>query len=126
MFGVAERRVVEERADGGQAGVAGAGAVVAFLFQVVEEGPDDGGVEIGQVQLARLLAGALTHEAQDQPPGVAVGGDGVGAGVALPGQPFGEVRLEGGASALMTTPPAGGLVRMTRFTVRFRCWRSRR
>ena len=50
VLGVAERRVVEQRADGSQTSVPGAGAVVALLFQVVQEGPDDGGVEVCQVQ----------------------------------------------------------------------------
>jgi hypothetical protein len=66
-----------------------------LLLQVVQERSDHGGVEVGQVQLAWLLAHLVLHEAQQKPPGVPVGGDGVRAGVALAGQPFGEKRLEG-------------------------------
>ena len=87
MLGVAQRRVAEEGADGGQPGVAGAGAVVALVFEVVEEGADQRGVQVGEVELGGLLAGPVAHEAQQQAPGVPVGGDGVRAGVALADQP---------------------------------------
>jgi hypothetical protein len=42
----------------GETGVAGAGAVVALVFEVVQEAGDKGRVEIGEVELCRLLAGA--------------------------------------------------------------------
>ena len=42
-----------------------------------------------------LLAGAAGGEGEQQPPGVAVGGDGLAAGVPLAGQPVGEERLQG-------------------------------
>ena len=38
----------------------------------------------------------LGGERQEQPPGVAVGGDGLRAGMPLPGQPVGEERLQVG------------------------------
>ena len=50
-------------------------------------------VQIVEVQLKRLFAGLVLGEAQQQPEGVAVGGDGVRAGVALGDQTFGEERL---------------------------------
>src|SRR5216684_9355709 len=59
VFGVTQRRVAEEGADGGQARVPGAHAVAPFLLQVVQEAGDEGRVEVGQVQLAGLLAGAV-------------------------------------------------------------------
>ena len=43
----------------------------------------------------RLFAGALLSEAQQQPPGVPIGGHGVRAGVALAHEAFGEEGLEG-------------------------------
>ena len=42
----------------------------------------------------RLFVGLSGSEAQQQPEGVTVGGDGVGAGAALAGQPVGEERLQ--------------------------------
>ena len=75
--------------------VAGAHAVAAFLLEVVQEAADERGVQVAQVQPARLLAGAVVRVAQQQPPGVTVGGDGVDAGVALVDQPLGEERFQG-------------------------------
>ena len=47
-------------------------------------------------------------EAEQQPPGVAVGGDGVRAGAALADEPVGEERLAGwGRARLMARRPAG-------------------
>ena len=46
VLGVAQGCVGEHRAQRRQAGVAGAGAVVALVFEVVEEREDDGGVEV--------------------------------------------------------------------------------
>ena len=59
VLGVAQGGEAEEAADGGQAGVAGADAVVAFGLEVVEEVADQLGVEVGQVELVGLLAAAL-------------------------------------------------------------------
>ena len=84
VLGVLERRVVKQRADRGQAGVAGADAVAAFVLEMVEERADQRRVEIVDVQLAGLLAGPLLGEREQQPQRVAVGRDRVRAGVALP------------------------------------------
>jgi hypothetical protein len=43
--------------DRGQACVAGAHGVAPFALEVVEERPDDRGVEVGQVQRGRRLGG---------------------------------------------------------------------
>ena len=59
-------------------------------FQLLEEGADRGGVQVGQVQLGGQLAGLLVDVSQQQGEGVAVGGDGVRAGAALGHQPVGE------------------------------------
>ena len=75
VLGVAQGRVGEHGADRGQAGVAGAGAVAAVVLEVVQEAADQRGVQVGDVELAGLLPGALGGERQEQPPGVAVGGD---------------------------------------------------
>jgi hypothetical protein len=47
-----------ERVDCRQPQVAGAGAVAALAFEVVEEAAGQGGVEVGEVVLAGLLAEA--------------------------------------------------------------------
>ena len=44
-------------------------------------------------ELGRRLAGAALGEAEQQPEGVPIGGDGVGAGPALADQPLGEEAL---------------------------------
>jgi hypothetical protein len=79
--------------DRGEAVVAGRGAVTAPGFEVVEERPDERGVDIGDIEPRGRCAELLLGEAQQQAEGVAVGGDGVRAGPAL-GQPLGEVGLQ--------------------------------
>ncbi len=56
LLGVHESRVAVEGVDRGQAGVA-AGAVAALAFEVLEEGADQRRVEVGELELAGLLAG---------------------------------------------------------------------
>jgi hypothetical protein len=94
VLGVAQRGVAEQRMDRGQPRVAGPRAVTAVTTQVFQEGPDEGGVEVVQAQVARLGAGALLGEAQQQSEGIPVGGDGVAADLPLGDQPFGEERLQ--------------------------------
>ena len=86
MLGFAERGEAEEGVDCGEAGVAAADAVAALVFEMVEEGADERGVEVGQIQLRGRFA-ELGGEAEQQPEGVAVGSDGVRAGAALVEQP---------------------------------------
>jgi hypothetical protein len=93
VLGMAERCVAEQGVDGGQAGVAGADAVSPRGSQVVEERADQRGVQVGDPQPRRGAARLLLGEGQQEPEGVAVGGDRVAAGVALPDQPVGEERL---------------------------------
>ena len=94
VLGVAQGGVAEQRADRGQPHVAGPGAVAPLVLEVVQERADRGGVQVGQVELGGHLAGALVHEGEQQPQGVAVGGDGVRAGLALLDEPVGEERLQ--------------------------------
>jgi hypothetical protein len=51
VLGVFQGCVTEQRVDRRQSGVAGADAVAALEFQVIEEAGDQGRVEVGQVQL---------------------------------------------------------------------------
>ncbi len=59
VLGVPERAVLEERVDRAEPDVAGAGAVAAFLFEVVEERADQLGIEIVDAELVGRLAGPL-------------------------------------------------------------------
>ncbi len=65
-------------------------------LEVSQEVADQLGVEISQIELVGLLAAAILRVAQQQPPGVPIGGDGVGAGLALMREPFGEERFQAG------------------------------
>jgi len=56
VSGFAERGEAEEGVDGGEAGVAAADAVPALAFEMVEEGADECGVEVGQIQLGGRFA----------------------------------------------------------------------
>jgi hypothetical protein len=60
-----------------------------------EERRDQRGVDVADVEPGGRLAGAIVGEDQQQPQRVAVGGDGVRAGVTLNRQPLGEERLDG-------------------------------
>src|SRR5260370_20261365 len=76
VFGVAQRGVAEQRVDGGQAGVAGGGAVAAHGFQGGQERADQRGVQVADLQLGRRLAQLAAGDRPDQLPGVAVRGKG--------------------------------------------------
>ena len=65
-------------------------------FQMGEERRDQRGVDVADVEPGGRFAGAIVGEDQQQPQRVAIGGDGVRAGVALNRQPLGEERLDGG------------------------------
>lgn len=68
----------EERADRGQALVAGRDAVVPFGFQPVEEPGDRVGVDAVEGELVGLDGSAIAEPGDQQLEGVAVGGDRVG------------------------------------------------
>src|SRR6266436_1979515 len=67
----------------------------ALVFEVVQERGDQRRVEILDPQAGGRSAGALLSEGQEKPQRVAVGRNGVRAGVLLPGEPVGEERLQG-------------------------------
>ena len=73
-------------------GDVGAGKTVAVRAAVA--GLDPTRHQVGDVELAGVLAAAVGGEVQQQSPGVAVAGDRVGAGTALADQPAGEERLQ--------------------------------
>ena len=100
----AQRRVGEQRVDRGEAVVAGADAVAARGFEVVEERADQRGVKVGEVEPRGRRAQLLLGEAQQQAEGVAVGGDGVRAGLALAISRSVKNACRIGASAVMAGP----------------------
>jgi hypothetical protein len=67
-----QRAVVEERVDGGEAGVAGAGAVAAVGLEVLEERADRRCVQLRELEPRRPRPGVLLGEGEQQPEGVAV------------------------------------------------------
>jgi hypothetical protein len=85
-----------QRVDRGQPGVAGGHAVAPAGLQVLQERADHRCVQVVEGELGGLASGLLQGEPQQQPDGVAVGGDGVVAGLTLADQPVGEEPLENG------------------------------
>lgn len=78
--------MVEEGMDGGQAGIAGLGAVTSFDFKMFEKRRDQVGIDIGEVHFHRRPTATRTGEFKPQSEGVLVAEDGVQAGAALPGE----------------------------------------
>jgi hypothetical protein len=93
VLGVAQRGVAEQRVNGSEAVVAGAHAVETFTLEVIEEGADRDGVEVLDGEFRGGLARLALGEAEQQPEGVAIGGDGVRAGPTLRDQALGEEAL---------------------------------
>lgn len=88
-----------------KASVARGHAVAALVLELIEERGDEVGVEVADVELAGRLAGLGCGEGEQELEGVAVGGDGVRAGLQLPGQPLGEEGLQGGGEGAHGWPP---------------------
>ena len=76
-FRVFARGEVEEAFDGGEPLVPGGSAVVAVVFEVVEEVEDGFGVEHFHAELFGLLVVFFAEVLDEQAQAVAVGGDGV-------------------------------------------------
>jgi hypothetical protein len=77
-----------------EAGVAGCGAVAPVVVQMIQERANRRRVQVIDREAERRLVGLMRGEQQQQPDRVPVGGDGSGAGLQLPGQPFGEEALQ--------------------------------
>jgi hypothetical protein len=73
-------------------------------LQMRQERADQRGVQVGDVQLSRVDASGVPSEVQQQLEGVTVGGDRVRVGLALPGQPVGEERLQDGSQPAQDNP----------------------
>lgn len=94
VLGVAQRSEPVERMDRCEPRVTRARTVVAVVFEVVEERPDQRRVEVVEIELERLFAGLLAREGQEQPECVAICSDRLRAGVALRDQTIGEPCLQ--------------------------------
>ena len=64
VFGMFQGCVSVERVDGRQSGVAGSDAVVTAVFEMVQEGADQDGVEIAEVEIAWRFPGSLPGETE--------------------------------------------------------------
>ena len=64
MLGMSKRCVPEQRPDGGEPSIAGAGTIFPLLLKVVEEGADERRIQIADVQLRRLDASPRRREDQ--------------------------------------------------------------
>src|SRR6478609_4252949 len=106
VLGVAERGVGEQRVDRRKAVVAGTYAVASYRLQVLQEGDDEGGV-----QVTRPFPRAVGGEAQQQTVGVSVGRDGVGACSPLDHQALREERFECWGEGGHRRTPAGWVPR---------------
>jgi len=62
VFGVPEGGVAKQRADRGQARVAGADSVAALVLEVIQERADQRRLEIVDIQIVWRLAGSLGGE----------------------------------------------------------------
>jgi hypothetical protein len=86
--------IAKEGVQRGQPRVAGACLVAPTAFQIIEKARDQRGIEIGEADCRGRLLQPQLHEREQQPKGVAVGGDGMRAGLPLLHQTLGEERLE--------------------------------
>src|SRR6266851_1765220 len=95
--------------NGGQAVVAGADAVVAVQFEMIQEGAYQRSVEVSDVEVTGLLVIPFVAVAEQESEGIAVGSDGVRTCAALAHESVGEERLEGGGergNSLPTNRPS--------------------
>src|SRR5438128_10242066 len=95
VLGVEERSKAEQGMHGGEADVAGGHGIAPLGLEVVQEGADERGVQIVQVELSGRPPRLVTGEAEQQPEGVAVCSYGVRARLALADKPLSEECLQG-------------------------------
>lgn len=108
VLGMAQLGEPKQRADRRQPRVSRRHRVSALALEVIEEGADQRGVEVGDLELRRRAAGPPLGELHQQPDRVAVGGDRLRARRTLVDQPLGEERLQGRGERAHERPPIGG------------------
>jgi len=89
-----EGDIAEERANRGQAKVAGASRVVAIGLAVIEKRGNQWGIEVLPSQLRGCPVFLALNEFEQQSKSISIRGDGMGAHIPLVHEPFGEKALE--------------------------------
>lgn len=94
VFRRMQGHIAEEGMDGGKTDIAATGAVVAVVFEMIEEGAEERGVEIRQGHFRRSLAQLPLSIGQQQAEGIAVARQGMGACLSLSDEAIGEEGLK--------------------------------
>ena len=89
-----ERGELQERADGGEAGVSCARAVSTIALEMSEKSKNERRVDVDERKLGRLLAHPIACVPKQKPERVAVARDSRRTGVALRDEALAEVVLE--------------------------------
>jgi len=105
MIGMAKCGVSEQRADRGKPSVAGARAIFSLVLEVVEEGADQRGIEIVDIQLGWFLTFFGRREDQQQPESVPVRSERMRTDLALSDQAIREECLQGRGQCGHARPP---------------------
>jgi hypothetical protein len=84
----------KEGVNRGQPNIPAACAYAPISFQMIEEGPDEGGFQNFHGQLRRWLASLLLCKLQEQAKSVAIARDGIGTCLPLMHQAVGEEGLQ--------------------------------
>src|SRR5581483_8944089 len=92
--GLFQGNVAEEGVNRRQPSVSAARPVAPFLLQVIEEGDQEWGIDLGEPELRGFRLQPPLGELQEQAERVAVAGDGVRADAPLADQPTREKLLE--------------------------------
>ena len=94
VLGFVRSDVAEEGTDRGQSGVARTRVVAALVLEMAQEGAEEVGVQVAELQFRRGLLQHLAGMADQQSERVPVAGDGVRAGLELLHEAVGEERRQ--------------------------------
>ena len=86
--------IAEERTNGGETKVAGAGHIVAVSLTVIEKGPDQQCIKVLPGELRRYSVPLAMNKLEQQAKSVAITSDGMEAHISLVHESFGEEPLE--------------------------------
>jgi hypothetical protein len=89
-----ERRISEEGPNGRETEIPRSNRGASARLKVLQECADERRVEIPKRQLRREFAKAYLRECKQEPEGIAIGGDGVGAYASMPHEPIDEPPLD--------------------------------
>lgn len=95
-----ESCVAKERVNGGEAQIAGTNAHALTLLHVIQEGHDQGSIDLLEAQPRGRLVQPSLNEFQELAKGVAIRTDGVGARLALLHQALGKEALHQRSKAI--------------------------